>query len=182
MTKLALTFMELITKLNGVADERLSKELAATVKSHAVIATASACIPIPGADIAATVANVWTMYYKINKKLGLSISEHAGKSIATAVVTNLGTAYAARFLLSSGLKFIPGIGSLAGAAILGATAYSVTIVSAIVYATILKEIVGKPNMSEEELKKHTENNLRDQEKLKKMLEEEAKNYEQEKKK
>lgn len=46
---------------------------------------------IPGAGVVATSASV-AMYYDINNVLGIKISENAGKSLTSAVMTNLTSA------------------------------------------------------------------------------------------
>lgn len=52
---------------------------------------------VPGAGVAATavaVASLWKMYYDINQVLDIKISENAGKSLTSAVLTNLSSAAA----------------------------------------------------------------------------------------
>ena len=77
---------------------------------------------VPAAGIVATsaaVASLWKMYYDINQVLGIRISENAGKSLASAVLTNLSTftAQGVATAFSEGVKFIPVVGWLASAGI-----------------------------------------------------------------
>ena len=113
--------LEAATKVYGAiqgmdkfVDANFPQEIVGIVKRHSKIAVASAWIPIPGADVAAGAANIWTMYVLINKKVGISV----------------GT-------VASALKFIPGIGSLAGAALMSGTLYAVTLASGWVYLMAL---------------------------------------------
>ena len=64
-------------------------ELSNIIKQHALAATATAFIPVPGVDVAAIVANVWTMYVRINQEVGVSFSENVLKSIASGVIANV---------------------------------------------------------------------------------------------
>jgi uncharacterized protein (DUF697 family) len=99
-------------------------------------AVGSAWIPIPGADVAAGAVTIWTMYGRINNKIGLSVKDNILKTIASGVLTNL-TGYIAMSGVASALKFIPGIGSLGGALIMSASLYALTLASGYVYLKAL---------------------------------------------
>ena len=108
--------LEAATKVYGAmqgmdtfVDANFPQEIVGIVKRHSKIAVASAWIPIPGADVAAGAANIWTMYVLINKKVGVSVGDNILKTIGAGVATNLASA-AAMSTVASALKFIPGIG------------------------------------------------------------------------
>lgn len=135
--------LEAATKVYGAiqgmdkfVDTNFPQEIVGIVKRHSKIAVASAWIPISGADVAAGAANIWTMYVLINKKVGISVGDNILKTIGAGVATNLASA-AAVSTVASALKFIPGIGSLAGAALMSGTLYAVTLASGWVYLMAL---------------------------------------------
>ena len=63
--------VKLVEAMDKGKEEALPQEIADVVKLHAKIAVGSAWIPVPGADVAAGAANIWTMYLRINSKLGM---------------------------------------------------------------------------------------------------------------
>ena len=127
---------ELVVLLDKAADKSLPKEIADVVKLHSKIAVGSAWIPVPGADVAAGAANIWTMYGRLNGKIEIPISENILKSLGAGVATNL-TSYVAVSGVASAMKFIPGIGTVGGALIMSASLYAVTLVSGWVYLKAL---------------------------------------------
>lgn len=126
----------LATLLDKQADALLPQEVAKVVKAHSKLAVASAWIPVPGADVAAGATTIWTMYTRINGKIGLTIKDNALKTIASGVATNL-VSYAAMIGVGSILKGIPVLGPVAGGFILSASLYAITIVSGWVYLKAL---------------------------------------------
>lgn len=136
---------EVAKALNQTDDENLPGKLAGIVKLHAGIAVGSAFIPVPGADMAAAAVNIWTMYVRINKELELPFTENLVKSIATGVVTNLGAAAMTSMVIGSAFKFIPGLGSVGGAAVMGATIYGVTLTAGIIYMKALSKLLSNKN-------------------------------------
>ena len=87
--KLLNTAIELVKLLDKTANAALPQELADVVKLHSKLAVGSAWIPIPGVDVAAGATNIWSMYVRINNKLGISVKENVLKTIASGVATNL---------------------------------------------------------------------------------------------
>lgn len=163
---------ELAKALNLAADENLPGKLAGIVKLHAGIAVGSAFIPVPGADMAAAAANIWTMYVRINKELELPFSENLIKSIATGIVTNLGAAVITSMMVGSALKFIPGLGSVGGAAVMGATIYGVTMTAGIIYMKAISKLLSNKNSSqvnEENLKTAVEEIMKDKQSVQTIL-------------
>lgn len=141
---LAHVAKELLEAMDRGADQMLPKEVAEVVKIHAKLAVGSAWIPIPGADVAAGAATIWTMYVRINNKIGLSLGDNVLKTIASGVATNLAS-YAAMSGVASALKFIPGIGSIGGALILSASLYAITLCSGYVYLKALLLLAQRNN-------------------------------------
>ena len=85
---------ELVQSLDKMTDDSLPQEIADVVKLHAKLAVGSAWVPVPGADVAAGAVNIWSMYLRINGKIGMKLGESILKTIASAVATNLAS-YAA---------------------------------------------------------------------------------------
>lgn len=132
----------------GKTSELMSKaipdKLVAVVEKHKKIQLGASLAQsfVPGAGVAASVAAVaslWKMYYDINNVLGIKISENAGKSIASAVLTNL-SSFAAKGVataVSEGVKFIPVIGWLASAGISTVTTTAIIYGAAYMYMNAL---------------------------------------------
>ena len=146
LIQVATQLVNLLNKVDRVADVALPQEIVGVVKLHSKIAVASAVVPIPGVDMLAGGANIWTMYGRLNSKIGLSLQENVIKSIGAGVATNLGS-YVAVSGVASALKFIPGVGSVAGAVMMGASLYAVTLVSGWVYLKALCMMVQRKGKS-----------------------------------
>ena len=148
---LAHVAKELLEAMDKGADKMLPQEVVDVVKLHSKLAVGSAWIPLPGADVAAGAATIWSMYVRINNKIGLALGDNILKTIASGVATNLAS-YAAMSGVASALKFIPGIGSLGGALIMSASLYAITLCSGYVYLKALlllaKKNGGKINVNE----------------------------------
>ncbi len=128
---------KLVQAATGYADDTLTEELTGIVKLHASLAIAGAFVPVPGLDLAALAANTWTMYVRINKEAELPFEKNVVKSIATGVVTTLGSNVAGVLAVSTVAKFIPGLGSIGGGMLLAATMYGVTLAAGVVYMRAL---------------------------------------------
>lgn len=154
MIELMQVSVELVKALDKAADTTLPKEIVEVVKLHSKIAVGSAWIPVPGADVAAGAANIWSMYARINSKIGISFKENVLKSIGAGVATNL-TSYVTLSGVASAMKFIPGIGSIGGAVLLSASLYAVTMVSGWVYLKALCTMAQRnsTNISSDDFKR-----------------------------
>lgn len=139
---------ELVEALDKETEQHLPIEIADVVKLHSKIAVGAAWIPIPGLDIAAAAGNIWTMYVRINNKLGFSVKDNVLKTIASGVATNL-AGYVAMSTASSLLKFIPGLGTVGGAIAESACMYALLLCSGYVYMKALCTLAKKqgPNMN-----------------------------------
>ena len=138
------TAIELVEAMNKQAESMLPSEIVEVVKLHSAIAVGSAWIPLPGVDVAVGAGNIWSMYVRINKKIGLSIKDNVLKTIASGVLTNL-AGYAAVTGVASVLKFIPGLGSIGGGVVLSASLYAITLCSGWVYLKALLLLAKKNN-------------------------------------
>lgn len=150
-------------------DTTLSQDLAEIVKTHALGAAASgvgvAWLPGVGSTAALTamVAFIWSMYFRINYRLGLKFSKVAVKSLAAAVLSNL-TQFAATVagtVVLSTMLSLTGIGGMASSLIMASLDYAVVMVGGILYLKLLNGVMraGKnPNdMSPKEIEIDMEN-------------------------
>ncbi|MDE7089036.1 MAG: YcjF family protein, partial [Prevotella sp.] len=132
---IAVQAIDAYKRINSAAEYVLPDDIVKIVKKHAKIAVATAFIPIGGLDMAAATVNVWTMYVRINKSLGIKFSENKMKSIGSAIasnlVTNLGIA-----AIAAGLKWT-GVGYFASVAVLTGALYALTITAGWVYLKAL---------------------------------------------
>lgn len=149
--------------------KKYGKEIVDTVEKHALgAAAAGVCAGwVPGvggtAALVAAAGFIWSMYYKINKLLGISLSKSLLKSLATAVVTNLAAYAASSVIASTVLSLVPGIGSIAATATAAAITFAVTIASGIVYLHVMKKFIGDntdfSGISEEEMKNRAKESI-----------------------
>lgn len=116
--------------------ESISEDIVNCIYGFSAGAAALAFTPVPGLDVALVTADVWTMYARINKHLGISFSENLMKSIGSAIAGNL-TANAGQLLVGGALKLIPGVGSVVGGTIMAATVFGTTLAAGLVYLKAL---------------------------------------------
>lgn len=124
-------------------DEKTLKELDRSINKHSLNAAGLGLIPIPIADVAALTVNVWHMYLKINKILGISFKDNKVKSIASAAIANIAGNLVGSGLLSL-LKFVPG-GSLAVGVVISASSFAACKSSAWIYLKFLTTIADRNN-------------------------------------
>jgi len=136
----------LVTVLDKTAEQLLPQEIVDVVKLHSKLAVGSALIPVPGADVAAGAANIWTMYGRVNSKVGISIRDNVLKTVGSGVVTNLAS-YMVMAGLGSAIKAIPGLGTVTGTALMSASLYAVTLASGYIYVKALTLLANKGNGS-----------------------------------
>ncbi|MCX5958384.1 MAG: hypothetical protein NT053_00550 [Cyanobacteria bacterium] len=146
-------------------DGEKAKELEHIVIQHALLGSAAAFIPVPGADVAAMVATIWSMYARINNAVGVSLNEHALRSIASAVVANVLAVLPAAALavgIETIFKLFPGIGTAGGIATGIVANVALMYVSGMIYLKSLEALVnsGKP-LTEENIRKATQEMVKD---------------------
>lgn len=101
-------------------------------KSQAAVATAAAtaagigAAPIPFADAAVLIPTEITMIASITAFFGFELSKSVLTSLVSSVVGTAGATFLGRTVVSNLIKLIPGVGSVAGGAISGATASLMT--------------------------------------------------------
>lgn len=134
-------------------------ELSNIIKQHALAGTAVGFIPVPGADVAAMVANTWTMYVRINKAVGVSFEKNALKSIASGVFANLASVIpGAMVTVAAGsiFKLFPGIGTLGGVAVSALANVAIMYVAGKVYLKSLEILIRNGDaVTAENIKKYT---------------------------
>ncbi len=88
------------------------------------------------------VASIWKMYYDINQVLGIKISDNVGKSLTSAVLTNIASfgATGVATAVSEGAKLIPFVGWLASAAITTVSSTAIVYGSAHLYLKALTKM------------------------------------------
>lgn len=153
-----------------INDEAKRDELIKSINNHAFNAAGLGLIPIPLADIAALTVNVWHMYIKINKILGITFKDNILKSIASAALANLSGNLIATGLVGM-LKFIPG-GAIAAGVVVAATNYAICFSSAWIYLEILTTVAKKNNgdlnlddIPEKEIKRMVKNKKGEQQSI-----------------
>lgn len=150
----------LVDSMHEFVDDTVGEELASIIKKHALGAAASglASTFLPGvgstAALAAAVGFIWSMYFRINKCLGLKLSKVILKSLASAVLTNLAGSVVS-IIGATVISAIPGINTIATVLMAGVD-YAVVLVSGILYLNLLTNIfkAGKniEDMTESEIK------------------------------
>ena len=134
-------------KTSEIMSNTIPDELVSVVERHKKVQLGASLAQsfIPGAGIVATsaaVASLWKMYYDINQVLGIKISDNVGKSLTSAVMTNLTSAGAqiGATAVSEGAKFIPFVGWIASAAISTVTSTAIVYGAAYLYLTALTKM------------------------------------------
>lgn len=129
------------------------------IMQHCCIAGAAGLVPIPFADLAIMLPQQIVLYKRLNKEYGVSLSENSMKVIGsfmisqiTGMVSVFGIAIFAKAMFST-LKAIPGIGTIAGAAVDATTNAAITWVLGVVYFIALENVAkNSGNVTEERLK------------------------------
>ncbi|MBT0552316.1 DUF697 domain-containing protein [Riemerella anatipestifer] len=142
LTKAAGELLYALKKADDLAENILPEDIAGIVKLHAKLSTGAAFIPIPGVDVLASAASIWSMYGRINSVLGISVKENILKTIASGVITNLASTGIV-LGIGSAIKIIPGIGTVAGTVIMLAGIYASILLSGWVYIKVLTIIANK---------------------------------------
>lgn len=171
------TAIHLVEALDKEADQYLPNEIAEVVKLHSKLAVGAAWIPIPGADLAAGAATIWSMYVRINNKLGFSLKENVLKTVASGVATNL-AGYVGMSAAGSLLKFIPGLGTIGGAVAASACQYALTLGSGYVYLKALCLLADRqgPNINFSGLGSAVKEVLKDESSIKSFMNEAKTEY------
>jgi len=159
--------IDLCASLDRVVDKSLPQEIANIVKFHSKGAAAAALaigwLPAGAGSIAAQASCggfIWTMYGRINSKIGVSLSKNILKTAGAGILTNLAAAAVSGTAVSAALSLIPGIGSIGASAVVGATSYAMALASGIMCLKILTKLFkagqDPSHLSAEAIKKEAE--------------------------
>lgn len=190
---LAKALQDLDKSMRHSLDGTKIEQIKDTIGDYAIAAAVASGVAgvAPGfAGVAAALTQagfVWATYVKINKTLGISMSENTAKFIGSAIVTNLITnagAFVAVLVGSSILSIIPGVGTAAAIALNAALGYTIVYVSAIIYLKLITRMM-KPNgtlkVSESDDTKHIIRDIIKESNIKDMVKEGKAAYKQAKK-
>ena len=190
---LAKACQELDKAMQGTLDGTKIACISETISGYAIAAAIASGVAgvapgFAGEAAALTQAGfVWATYVKINKTLGISMSENTAKFIGSAIVTNLITnagAFVAVLVGSSILSIIPGVGTAAAIALNAALGYTIVYVSAIIYLKLITRMMqpdGTLKVSESDDTKHIIRNIIKESNIKDMVKEGKAAYKQAKK-
>jgi hypothetical protein len=152
---------DLLKAMDQFVDEALPLSIAEIVKFHskgaAAAALGSAWIPGAGGAAATLAAAgfIWSMYGRIGSEINLPMSSNILKSLASGVATNIASAMAGSFVISTAFSLFPGIGSVGASVVMGGTCYALTLSSGYVYLKIMTKLfsrgVDPTKLSEQEL-------------------------------
>ena len=141
----------------------LGQEIADIVEKHSIgaAATGLGAAWLPGIGATAALATsagfVWSMYYRINSKIGVPFSKNILKSLGTAVASNLVASAVGSVVISTALSFLPGIGNVAASVLMAGVVFSLTWSCGLVYLKILTRFaesnIDLNNVGEDDLKK-----------------------------
>lgn len=147
----------LYAAINALREEALGyfsgkelEDVRKTISSFAIYSAASGVLANFFPDfggIAAAITQtslVWVLYVRINKSLGIEMSESVAKFLGSAVLTNLMTnagSFVIGFAVGAVTSFIPIIGQLTAAAVDGALGFILIYVSAVIYLRILTQVM-----------------------------------------
>ena len=163
---LYLAFKGLNDSMKGSLDGTQIESIKETINNFAIASAiasmASGMIPgVAGVVAALTQAGfVWATYVKINKTLGISMSEHTAKFLGSAIVTNIVTNAGAMLVAYAGaaiISFIPIIGQVAAVAINGALGYIIIYAAAVIYLMLISKMMqpdGTLKVAENDDTKH----------------------------
>lgn len=172
------------TQLESIKETISNYAIAAAVAS----AVAGVAPGIAGVAAALTQAGfVWATYVKINKTLGISMSENTAKFIGSAIVTNLitnGGAILLSYASATILSFIPLIGQAAAVAINAALGYIIVYVAALIYLRLITRAMrpdGTLQVDESDDTKHIIHDIIKGSNIKEMIQEGKDSYKQAKK-
>ena len=149
MIDIVMAAQKLLTTMRHLdrsVDSCTPQEIADIIKFHskgaAAAGVAAGWVPGAGGTAATVIAAgfIWTMYGRINSKIGLTFSKSILKTLASGIATNLAGALVSTLVVNAVFSFFPGLGSGVAAVIAGGVCYALTLASGIVYLKILTNI------------------------------------------
>lgn len=133
---------------NNAQKVSLDKKVSAArkwVTRYAATTGAIGASPIPFSDTPLLVGAQLSMLAHVTAIFGLSVEKAVLTAIISSVAGVSGTTLGGKTLVSNLLKFIPGVGSVAGGAISASVASMMTIALGLAYINVLKYIVEEEN-------------------------------------
>ena len=115
----------------------------AVVASSATLAAAAGMTPIPFSDAVLLIPIQVGMLAGISAVFGLNLNKGFLTTLVGSAASALGATFAGRAIVSGLLKLIPGAGTIAGGAIAGATAATLTTTVGEIYLAVLAELFGE---------------------------------------
>lgn len=135
---------ELISDLQNFEYKEMMEKADNVVLGFAATTGATGAIPIPFADAPLLIGQQVAMMVAINSIFKFDVSKDALKSLATAAIGVGGATVVGKTIVANALKFIPGVGSVAGGTISATTAGFITLALGKAYIQICKAIkMGK---------------------------------------
>ena len=163
---LAKALQELDRSMRNSLDGTKIEQIKDTIGNYAIAAAIASGVAgiAPGfAGVVAILTQagfVWATYVKINKALGISMSENTAKFIGSAIVTNLVTsagAFIAVLIGSTIVSIVPLFGQAAAIALNAGLGYTIIYVSAIIYLKLITRMMqpdGTLKVAESDDTKH----------------------------
>lgn len=132
------------------ASLKLKKEEAmGIIKQTAVVAFGAGYSPLPMSDAAVLIPIQITMFARITNVYGINMTQGMIASIASSLLGVAGATFAGRAIVANILKFIPGVGTIGGGTISGATASILTWGLGRTYIEIMEKLfVGEFNVAD----------------------------------
>lgn len=116
-----------------------------TVWGAAAAAGASGATPLPFADAAGVFGVQAGMIVSVSLQMGIKLQRQDLQAMAVTLIGALGLTAGGRFLAGQVIKFVPGIGSITGAAITGGTAAALTYGLGHAYVEYLRRFYQRHN-------------------------------------
>jgi uncharacterized protein (DUF697 family) len=156
-----------IVELQGLGSESFAgtniTELSQIVMNHSLGASiasmGSAWVTGAGPAIATTLSTgfAFSMFYRINEKLGIKLSKAETKKMANSILHTVVPTITTPLISATLLSFIPILGNAASFLIMSGVCYSVTFTAGVVYLKMLSEMSkrdgSKQDYSADELEK-----------------------------
>lgn len=170
--------------LNGTKIASISETISNYALASAVASMLAAVIPGGGGLVAALAQTgfVWATYVKINKTIGLSMSEETAKFLGNAIATNIITNFGALLVshvLAGIISLIPIAGTTLAAASEAAIGYCLIYAASYIYLKLVSRVVkpdGSINVSDKESTKKTIEEIMRREDMKGLFKEGAKQF------
>lgn len=148
--------------LDGTKIESIKETINNFAIASAVAGLAAAVFPGVAGVVAMLTQTgfIWATYVQINKTLGISMSEHTAKFLASAIITNIATnagATLAAYAAAAVISFIPLLGQALAAATVAALGYMMVYVAAVIYLMVISRLMqpnGKLEVKEDDDTKH----------------------------